>query len=227
MEDQSSIEALGNRIQQQYSSRVDMVWNVAGILGDGKTTPGPERTISKLDRSWLDKTMAVNVIGPMMLTKEMTPFMVQGRKNNSKHSKQSKVMNIDPSSSTSSGQAMLINQGKTNQRTVAVVVNISARVGSISDNGLGGWYSYRMSKAALNQATRTMAIELKRHAVWCIALHPGTTQTDLSSPFQGNVASNKLFPVDFTVNQLLNLVDAMHAEHSGGFYDWAGQALSF
>ena len=108
-----------------------------------------------------------------------------------------------------------------------IVANLSARVGSISDNNLGGWYSYRISKAGLNQATRTMALELGRQSVWCVALHPGTTDTDLSKPFQANVKPSSLFPVEFTVNQLLSVIDSVHAEHSGGLYDWAGQSLSF
>ena len=108
-----------------------------------------------------------------------------------------------------------------------MVANLSARVGSISDNGLGGWYSYRMSKSALNQATRTMAHELKRQSTWCIALHPGTTDTDLSKPFQKNVQEGRLFPVDFTVSQLLDVIDSMGEENSGGLYDWAGKAIPF
>jgi NAD(P)-dependent dehydrogenase (short-subunit alcohol dehydrogenase family) len=84
-----------------------------------------------------------------------------------------------------------------------------------------------MSKAALNQATRTMALELKRQATWCVALHPGTTNTDLSKPFQANVKADKLFPAEFTVGQLLDIIDSMDEENSGGFYDWSGQALSF
>ncbi len=69
----------------------------------------------------------------------------------------------------------------------AVIANMSARVGSISDNSLGGWYSYRASKTALNQLTKSMAVELgrKRQKVACILLHPGTVDTDLSKPFQG------------------------------------------
>merc|ERR1712032_1186676 len=80
----------------------------------------------------------------------------------------------------------------------------------------GGWYSYRMSKSALNQATRTMAHELKRKSIWSIALHPGTTDTDLSKPFQGNVQKGRLFPVDFTVDSLLGVIDSMQEENSGG-----------
>ena len=68
----------------------------------------------------------------------------------------------------------------------SVIANMSARVGSISDNKLGGWYSYRASKTALNQLTKTMAIECTRRKtnVSCIMLHPGTVDTDLSAPFQ-------------------------------------------
>jgi len=108
-----------------------------------------------------------------------------------------------------------------------VIANVSARVGSISDNQLGGWYSYRISKAALNQATRTMALELRRQDIWVVALHPGTTDTDLSKPFQKNVKEGRLFPVQFTAGRLLDVVDSMGYENSGGFYDWAGVALPF
>jgi NAD(P)-dependent dehydrogenase (short-subunit alcohol dehydrogenase family) len=200
VEDQKSIESAGSVIKDRFG-RVDVLLNVAGILGDAKTTPGPERSLSKLDRDWFEKTMAVNLIGPVMLSKELAPLMMQRRKKK-----------ISPDEE---------------QRAVAVIANLSARVGSISDNGMGGWYSYRMSKTALNQATRTMALELKRSSTWCIALHPGTTQTDLSKPFSSNVKEDKLFPVDFTVSQLLDIIDAMDEETSGGFYDWSGQALSF
>lgn len=200
LENQASIEAASKTIRERCS-RVDMLINVAGLLGDGQNTAGPERSLSKMDRSWFEKTMAVNLIGPVMFSKELLPLMAQ-RKRRGKNSE---------------------DQGRPN----AVVANLSARVGSISDNGLGGWYSYRMSKSALNQATRTMAHELKRQSTWCIALHPGTTDTDLSKPFQKNVQEGRLFPVDFTVSQLLDVIDSMGEENSGGLYDWAGKAIPF
>lgn len=201
LQEQSSIEALGVHIRETYS-RVDVLLNVAGLLGNGKTTPGPERSISKIDRDWFDTSLAVNVIGPVMLTKELVPVLSQSRQRRK-------------------------DEAEGTDRPVALVANLSARVGSITDNGLGGWYSYRISKAALNQATRTMALELKRKSVWCVALHPGTTDTDLSRPFQANVKKESLFPVEFTVNQLLQVMDCVQADHSGGLYDWAGQAISF
>ena len=74
IEDQSSIERLITDISTSYQ-RVDALYNVAGILGDGKTTPGPERAIEKIDRDWLEKTFAVNVFGPTMLAKGLSPMM--------------------------------------------------------------------------------------------------------------------------------------------------------
>jgi len=184
--------------------------NVAGILGDGKNTPGPERSVSKIERGWLEKTFQVNVIGPLMLSKELAPLMAQKRR-------------VAKKKASSNDEKIAVE----NKRAVAIVANLSARVGSISDNGLGGWYSYRMSKAALNQATRTLANELKRQSVWCIALHPGTTDTDLSKPFQKNVQEGRLFPVEFTVDSLMKVLDSMEEENSGGLYDWAGKAIPF
>lgn len=204
VEDVESIKAAGKEIKEEYT-RVDMLLNVAGILGDGKNTPGPERKLESIDYDWLQKTFSVNVFGPVMFTQQLTSLMAQSRRGGKK--------------------AKTIDSQKTRPR--AVVANLSARVGSISDNGLGGWYSYRMSKSALNQATRTMSHELKRQSIWCIALHPGTTDTDLSKPFQGNVQKGRLFPVDFTVDQLLQVIDSMEEENSGGLYDWAGKAIPF
>lgn len=201
LEEQSSIEAFGTHVRNCYS-RVDMLLNVAGLLGDSKTTPGPERSISRLEREWLETSLAINMIGPVMVTKELVPLLGQRRRPRK-------------------------DDGNTTQRPAALVANLSARVGSISDNRIGGWYSYRISKAGLNQATRTMALELGRQSVLCVALHPGTTDTDLSKPFQANVKKESLFPVDFTVNQLLSVIDSVHEEHSGGLYDWAGKSVSF
>jgi NAD(P)-dependent dehydrogenase (short-subunit alcohol dehydrogenase family) len=220
LEDQASIECAANTIQNQFD-RIDILFNVAGLLGDGgKSTPGPERSITKIDRTWLDKTLAVNVIGPVMLIKELSPLLTQRQR-----------LSRPTQQQTNSDQTKLVGEGIASStirhRQPSVVVNFSARVGSISDNALGGWYSYRISKAALNQATRTIALELKRSHVWAISFHPGTTDTDLSKPFQGNVKEGSLFPVEFTVNQVLNVVDAIDEKHTGGFYDWAGQAISF
>lgn len=95
--------------------------------------------------------------------------------------------------------------------------SITARVGSITDNGLGGWISYRSSKAAQNQALKTASIELGRRGVIVVALHPGTVNTDLSQPFQKNVKPEKLFPVDLAANQLLDVIDTLEEVDNGTF----------
>jgi NAD(P)-dependent dehydrogenase (short-subunit alcohol dehydrogenase family) len=106
---------------------------------------------------------------------------------------------------------------------------ISARVGSISDNGLGGWYSYRASKAALNQVIKTSAIELARKnpSALCVALHPGTVDTGLSHPFQRGVPAKKLFTPDYSARAMLGVLDGLDATQSGGLFAWDGQPIPF
>lgn len=110
-----------------------------------------------------------------------------------------------------------------------VFATISARVGSISDNGLGGWASYRASKAALNMLLKTLAIEHARtrpdSAV--IALHPGTVDTSLSKPFQSNVPAGKLFTPEFSAERLLAVIDGVTSRDSGGFFAWDGSRIDY
>ncbi|MEW6991847.1 SDR family NAD(P)-dependent oxidoreductase [Colwelliaceae bacterium 6441] len=109
------------------------------------------------------------------------------------------------------------------------IVIFSARVGSISDNRLGGWYSYRASKAALNMMIKTSAIELARRAknIKIIAFHPGTTDTQLSKPFQNNVPENKLFTCQFVAKQLLTIIDHIEIDHTASYVDWQGQSINW
>ncbi|XP_007022997.2 PREDICTED: C-factor [Theobroma cacao] len=113
------------------------------------------------------------------------------------------------------------------ERDVAVVANLSARVGSIGDNRLGGWHSYRSSKAALNQLTKTISVEFarKKDPIACILLHPGTVDTDLSRPFQRNVRADKLFTKEFSVQKLLNIINNTKHQDNGKFFAWDGQEI--
>lgn len=106
----------------------------------------------------------------------------------------------------------------------AVVANVSARVGSIGDNRLGGWYAYRGSKAALNMFTRTASIELGRRApnAIAVAIHPGTVDTALSRPFQKSVRPESLFAPDRAARQILEVLDGLAPEQSGTFVAWDG-----
>lgn len=118
---------------------------------------------------------------------------------------------------------MLPREGK------SVLASLSARVGSIGDNRLGGWYGYRASKAALNQVMRTVSIEVARtrSEAICVVLHPGTVDTQLSRPFQGNVPEGKLFGAEQSAGYLLDVVDGLDASDTGMFFDWAGEVVEW
>jgi NAD(P)-dependent dehydrogenase (short-subunit alcohol dehydrogenase family) len=109
----------------------------------------------------------------------------------------------------------------------SVFANISAKVGSIGDNRLGGWYGYRASKAALNMFMKTVAIEYSRKSPNTIValLHPGTTDTRLSKPFQSNVPPEKLFSTEQTVEQLWQVISQLELSDSGQFFAWDGNPL--
>lgn len=108
-------------------------------------------------------------------------------------------------------------------------VVFSARVGSISDNRLGGWYSYRASKAALNMMIKTASIELARRAknIKLIAFHPGTTDTPLSKPFQKNVPSNKLFTSEFVAKKVIDIVENTPLDQTASYLDWQGKSIDW
>ena len=106
---------------------------------------------------------------------------------------------------------------------------VTARVGSISDNQLGGWYAYRASKAGANMLVRTLSIELARRnpGALCVALHPGTVDTSLSKPFQGGVPEGKLFTPAQSATYLLDVLDNLGPDDSGQLYAWDGQRIPF
>ncbi len=109
----------------------------------------------------------------------------------------------------------------------SVFASISAKLASIGDNQLGGWYGYRASKTALNMFMRTAAIEYGRSSpkTLLVTLHPGTTDTNLSRPFQTNVTKDKLFSVERTVKQLLQVISQLEESDSGQFFSWDGSRL--
>lgn len=110
-----------------------------------------------------------------------------------------------------------------------VFAALSARVGSIGDNALGGWHGYRASKAALNMLLRNIAIEARRKydRTIVVGLHPGTVDTGLSQPFQGNVAPGKLFAPDRAAVQLLDVIDGLKPHDSGKLFAWDGSEIPF
>lgn len=199
--------------------RVDVAINTVGLLhdpataaaakaagGGGGTGGGmPETAIARLDPAWFAHSVAVNTLGPLLVAKHLAPALA-----------------TRASASPSSRR-----HGPAGRRP-SVLATLSARVGSISDNRLGGWYSYRVAKAGQNQATRTLAIELGRKGVVVVGLHPGTVETDLSAPFRRNVPGGKLFAVDDAAVRLLDVVDSLDAvADAGALLAYDGTTIPF
>ncbi|XP_059438587.1 uncharacterized protein LOC132171318 [Corylus avellana] len=174
---------------------LNLLINASGILSIPDVLQ-PETTLSKLEKSSLLLAYEVNAIGPVLVIKHMWPLLKVG-------------------------------SGSGTERDSAVVANLSARVGSIGDNRLGGWHSYRASKAGLNQLTKTVSVEFarKKDPIICILLHPGTVDTDLSRPFQRNVAEGKLFTKEFSVQKLLGIINNAKIHDNGKFFAWDGQEI--
>jgi len=184
--------------------KLDLVINSSGILhpsGRGETR------LQDVSLDGLASTFAVNAFGPILIAKHLAPLLQKG----------SGLIGSD--------------KYKDDKKKchAGILVNMSARVGSISDNNLGGWYSYRTSKAALNMATKTLALELGRgkNRVICLALHPGTVDTDLSRPYHRGVKEGKLFTTQYSVSKLLEIVDNASTEDSGSYLAWDGQTIPF
>ncbi|GAB1262129.1 SDR family NAD(P)-dependent oxidoreductase [Aurantivibrio plasticivorans] len=113
--------------------------------------------------------------------------------------------------------------------TGCIVTILSARIGSIADNELGGWYSYRMSKAALNMGIKTASIEFARIApnTTFLLYHPGTTDSSLSKPFQKNVPEGKLFSPRFTAERLFSVIAQLPNSTNLFFKDWQGNSVEW
>ena len=115
-----------------------------------------------------------------------------------------------------------------NKKTISVFAVMSARVGSISDNRLGGWYSYRASKAALNMIIKNLSIEFERthKKSIIVGLHPGTVDSPLSKPFQKNIPQTKLFSPDFSIKKLLKIIKEISPNDSGKIFAWDGKEIN-
>ncbi|XP_019200211.1 PREDICTED: uncharacterized oxidoreductase C663.09c [Ipomoea nil] len=174
---------------------LNLLINASGILSIPDILQ-PETTLTKVQRSSLLLAYDINAVGPILVIKHMWPLLKAGG-------------------------------GCGTGRDFAIVANLSARVGSIGDNALGGWHSYRSSKTALNQLTKTISVEFarKKDPIICLLLHPGTVDTDLSKPFQKNVAKDKLFTKEFSVQKLLSIIDNAKRTDNGKFFAWDGQSI--
>ncbi len=164
-----------------------IVINAAGLLHDGDLQP--EKRLSQVRRSALERSFAVNAYGPLLLAQAIEPALPK--------------------------------------KLPVHFASLSARVGSIADNRLGGWYAYRAAKAAQNQLLLTLAIEWRRRLPQaCVTLlHPGTTATELSAPFRSSVPPSSLFTAEQAAAHLIKVLERRTAATSGAFLAWDGQPV--
>lgn len=161
----------------------------------------PERSPTQIDYPAALETFKVNTLGPLLLIKHFTAFLPRR------------------------GTDMIPEKGVPNS---AVFALMSARVGSITDNRAGGWYSYRSSKSAVNQIAKSFDIHL--HAVagdkaMAVALHPGTVKTGLSREFWSRTPSEKLFSPEFSAERLTEVVRGLRTRDRGKCWDWEGKEI--
>ncbi|XP_057703379.1 C-factor [Corythoichthys intestinalis] len=180
--------------------RLDLMVNSSALLhpsGRGETS------LRDVYAQGVITTFTTNTVGPLVMAKYFAPLLQKGGGGFGRQPKENA------------------------KRHSGIIVNITAKVGSIGDNGLGGWYSYRMSKAALNMATKNLSIELGRGQpkVVCVCLHPGTVDTNLSKPYHRNVPEGKLFSAERSAEYLMAIVDGLDVEKTGKAYNWDGTQL--
>ncbi|MFN0194090.1 MAG: SDR family oxidoreductase [Aestuariivirga sp.] len=196
------------------------------VVGFGRKTSPP---IDLQDEASLERaaTMA-SEMGELRLVIDATGFLHDDRQGPEKSWRQLDAENLARAFAINAiGPALIMKHvlprlpraGKT------VFASLSARVGSIGDNRLGGWYAYRASKAALNQLVRTAAVELARRSPdgICVALHPGTVATPLSATF--TPAGHDTHTPAMAAGHLLAVIDNLTVEANGGFFDWRGQPV--
>ena len=161
----------------------------------------PERSPSQIDHVKALSTFQVNVLGPLLLSKHFSALLPR----------RSTKLELIPGLPAS-----------------AVLALMSARVGSITDNSLGGWYSYRASKAAVNSIAKSVDIYLRQSCggnAICVAIHPGTVRTGLSQEFWGSTPKEKLFTPEFAAEKLIQVVKEVGLDGRGKCWDWQGKEI--
>ncbi|KAI9838894.1 MAG: hypothetical protein M1819_004102 [Sarea resinae] len=223
--DESSILAAAAQTQdlfprQNPGNYLSLAFVVPGIL------VAPEKTPAQIDAANTLETLQTNLVGPMLMVKHFAPFLPTKRT----------VYLSSSSSSANNNDNNNINNGTPPEPAPAPAVwaTMSARVGSITDNRLGGWYAYRVSKAGVNQLTKTFDVHLRNVAgprAMAVALHPGTVKTGLSRRFWGGAEQRgQLSGAEEAAARLVDVVEGLReAGREGGVegargrcWDWRG-----
>lgn len=200
------VDYLDESSVQQASVEIKDILGKDNYLRLGMIAPGilinPEKTPQQINYDEALETFKINTLGPMLAIKHFSPFL--------------------PRKGTAVEQA-------TGLPELAVWATMSARVGSIGDNKLGGWFAYRASKAAVNQVSKTFQNNLtltKRPAI-SVTLHPGTVKTHLSREFWESTRPEKLFSPDFSAEKLQGVIQGLTRDDGGGQFDWKGETIPY
>ncbi|KAI0147494.1 short-chain dehydrogenase/reductase-like protein [Xylariaceae sp. FL1272] len=213
--DESSISAAASKASElfpQSSHHLHLAFCLPGILK-------PEKSPKQVEYEESLQMLKVNTLGPLMCMKHFGEFL--------------------PRKGTDLGVIEELNRAEENENNEdgerplvlprhATYLTNSARVGSTSDNGLGGWYTYRASKAGVNSITKTFDLYLQTRSqdkAIAMAYHPGTVKTGLSKEFWGNVQEEKLFTPEFAVKKMLEAVEGRKIEDRGRCWDWKGDEI--
>ncbi len=222
---------IGGEFVRQLSARAD-VEQVLALSRSGKAPVGPKIEAGRIDledEASIDAAfsgagevgLVIVATGILSDTGGLSPEKTYRAQSPQAFDKVFRVNTIGPALTAKHALPRMPRAGR------AVFAALSARVGSISDNGIGGWHAYRASKAALNMLIRNYAIEQARRNsdFICVGLHPGTVDTELSKPFQGNVPEENLFTPERSARCLLNVIDGLRPTDTGKVFDWAGQEI--
>ena len=172
----------------------------------------PEKSPAQIEYDTALETLKVNTLGPMMLMKYFFDFLPK---------KKTSISHPEPSRGEDSVQVRIPPR--------AVWTTLAARVGSTSDNNLGGWYSYRASKSGVISLSKTFDLYLRqsrsKEMAMSVAYHPGTVKTGLSKEFWGNVKEEKLFSPEYAADKLLEVVNSRGVDDRGKCWDWKGEEI--
>ncbi|KAI9755334.1 MAG: hypothetical protein M4579_004336 [Chaenotheca gracillima] len=216
--DESTISSAASFCRSKFTSpsHLHLAFILPGILR-------PEKHPRALSQEAMTSTFAINTIGPLLMMKHFSDFLPSKRS-------QLPLISESESDSTEDGE-------RWTPPPFATWVTMSARVGSTTENRLGGWYSYRASKAAVNSMTKTFDLQLQNSAsgnrAMAISMHPGTVKTGLSKEFWGSVPDKKLFEPDYSASQLLNVIEGFGQgrdgrgieQARGRCWDWSGAEI--
>ncbi|KAI1163606.1 short-chain dehydrogenase/reductase-like protein [Nemania serpens] len=225
--DESSVKAASAKAAEIFppsTHHLHLAFALPGILH-------PEKQPRQVDYGDALETFKVNTLGPLMLMKWFGEFLP--RKGTDLSYMRARAQETGAGSDTDAGHSAKGGEhgqhhGPFRTPDHAIWLTNSARVGSTSDNGLGGWYSYRASKAGVNSITKSFDMHIRTRSAdkaMAVAYHPGTVKTGLSREFWGSVPEDKLFSPAFAVQKMLEVVASRTIEDRGKCWDWKGEEV--